>query len=318
MTNAHGQLTGAVAIGRNEGERLRVCLQSLVGQVVHVVYVDSGSSDGSVALAQGLGVQVVALDMAKPFTAARARNAGWVALLQARPDLRYVQFVDGDCEVLPGWLPAALAFFASAPAARRGVWPSVRALSRAQCVQPAVRSRMEHPVGDAKACGGDALMRTDALQQVQGYRDSLIAGEEPELCLRLRQQGRLVHRLGVDMTLHDAAITRFGNGGGVPCAVATHLPKVLGCMAHRPSGTGCEKPAVRCCGGWRCRWCPCCLCCGTRPGRCCGWHTPCRYYVWRASQVDGYQRCFWYWGSSPRQEARCSFTKACCCAAGRL
>lgn len=202
--------TGAIAIGRNEGERLRVCLQSLVGQVAHVVYVDSGSSDGSVALAQSLGVQVVALDMARPFTAARARNAGWMALLQARPDLGYVQFVDGDCKVLPGWLPAALAFLQAHPqhavvcGRRRERFPE-HSVYNQLCDQ-----EWNTPVGDAKACGGDALMRTDALQQVQGYRDSLIAGEEPELCVRLRRQGWLVHRLGVDMTLHDAAIIRFG------------------------------------------------------------------------------------------------------------
>ncbi len=202
--------TGVVVIGRNEGERLRVCLQSLVGHVAHVVYVDSGSSDGSVALAQGLGAQVVALDMARPFTAARARNAGWAALLQARPDLRYVQFVDGDCEVLPGWFPAAQVFLQANPqhavvcGRRRERYPE-RSVYNRLCDQ-----EWNTPVGNAKACGGDALMRTDALQQVQGYRDSLIAGEEPELCVRLRQQGWLVHRLGVDMTLHDAAITRFG------------------------------------------------------------------------------------------------------------
>jgi hypothetical protein len=65
------------------------------------------------------------------------------------------------------------------------------------------------PVGDAKACGGDAMMRAAALQQVNGYRDGLIAGEEPELCVRLRQAGWKIHRLDHEMTLHDAAITRF-------------------------------------------------------------------------------------------------------------
>ena len=75
----------AVVIGRNEGERLRICLQSVIGQVRRVVYVDSGSTDGSVALAQSLGARVVQLDLAQPFTAARARNAGWRALRDDRP-----------------------------------------------------------------------------------------------------------------------------------------------------------------------------------------------------------------------------------------
>jgi GT2 family glycosyltransferase len=65
------------------------------------------------------------------------------------------------------------------------------------------------PVGEAKACGGDAMMRVDALRHVGGFRDSLIAGEEPELCVRIRASGWKVYRLGEEMTLHDAAMTRF-------------------------------------------------------------------------------------------------------------
>ena len=41
---------GVVAIGRNEGERLRVCLESARRDVHALVYVDSGSTDGSVEI----------------------------------------------------------------------------------------------------------------------------------------------------------------------------------------------------------------------------------------------------------------------------
>ena len=44
---------GAVIIGRNEGARLERSLQALAGQVAQIVYVDSGSTDGSVAAARG-------------------------------------------------------------------------------------------------------------------------------------------------------------------------------------------------------------------------------------------------------------------------
>ena len=50
---------GAVASGRNEGERLEACLKALVDDVDHMVYVDSGSTDGSRDLARSLGVEVV-------------------------------------------------------------------------------------------------------------------------------------------------------------------------------------------------------------------------------------------------------------------
>ena len=202
--------TAVIAIGRNEGERLRACLASVADRVGLVVYVDSGSTDGSVALARAAGAEVVALDMRRPFTAARARNAGLARALEQRPGLASVQFVDGDCEVVDGWLERAHAFLQAEP--RVAVACGRR---RERHPERSVYNRLcdlewDTPVGDARACGGDALMRVDAVRAVGGYRDDLIAGEEPELCVRLRAAGWRVHRLDAEMTRHDAAMTRFG------------------------------------------------------------------------------------------------------------
>lgn len=199
----------AIAIGRNEGKRLERCLASLSG-VGRVVYVDSGSTDGSVAAARVAGAEVVELDMDQPFTAARARNAGLDQLRAegARPD--FVQFIDGDCELQPGWLEAAAGFLGQHPDAavacgrRRERFPEASLYNR-HCDR-----EWNTPVGEARACGGDALMRMAALEAVGGYDPRLIAGEEPELCVRLRATGWQVHRLDAEMTLHDAAMTRFG------------------------------------------------------------------------------------------------------------
>ncbi len=200
---------GVVVIGRNEGERLERCLASLVGAVGKIVYVDSGSTDASVQLAQGLGVEVVALDMSRPFTAARARNEGFACLQRLQPDIRFVQFVDGDCEVVDDWLAKAQAFLCEHPAVA-----VVCGRRRERFPQRSIYNRMcdlewDTPVGEAKACGGDALMRADAFAAVKGFRADLIAGEEPELCVRLRAIGWKVWRLGEEMTLHDAAMTHF-------------------------------------------------------------------------------------------------------------
>lgn len=202
---------GAVVIGRNEGERLRKCLISLDGRTTAaVVYVDSGSTDGSAAMASGRGVDVVHLDMSRPFTAARARNEGFARLMALRPDLKYVQFVDGDCEVVPGWLENAAAFLDAEPGyavvcgRRRERFPE-RSIYNWLC-----DCEWDTPVGDALSCGGDALIRTDSYRQVGGYIDDVIAGEEPEMCLRLRRSGWKIHRLDREMTLHDAAMTRLG------------------------------------------------------------------------------------------------------------
>ena len=65
------------------------------------------------------------------------------------------------------------------------------------------------PIGEAQACGGDAMMRVEALKQVKGFNPALIAGEEPELCVRLREQGWRILRIDAEMALHDMAMTRF-------------------------------------------------------------------------------------------------------------
>lgn len=52
-------------------------------------------------------------------------------------------------------------------------------------------------------------MRYEPLRAVGGYREDLIAGEEPELCIRLRRNGGTIWRIDAEMALHDAAITRL-------------------------------------------------------------------------------------------------------------
>ena len=200
---------GVVVIGRNEGERLRACLLSVLSPGRPVVYVDSGSTDGSVATAQSLGADVCRLDMTLPFTAARARNEGFRRLRAIRPGVDVVQFVDGDCEVVPGWLSEAVEFLRATPQVaavcgrRRERYPE-RSVYNLLC-----DLEWNTPVGVARACGGDVAIRAVAMEAVGGFRDELIAGEEPELCIRLRAAGWLIWRLDVDMTRHDAAMTRF-------------------------------------------------------------------------------------------------------------
>ncbi|MCF3972239.1 glycosyltransferase family 2 protein [Paracoccus salsus] len=200
----------AVAIGRNEGRRLVECLASLRrAGVRRIVYVDSGSTDGSVLAAEASGARVVALTMDRPFTAARARNAGLHDILSMDDPPEYLHFIDGDCILASGWLPRARQFLAGNPRAvvvcgrRRERFPHASVYNRL------CDAEWNTPVGEAMACGGDALMRVSALRMAGGYREDLIAGEEPELCLRLRRAGGQVWRLDADMTLHDAAMTRF-------------------------------------------------------------------------------------------------------------
>ncbi|MDU6373440.1 MAG: glycosyltransferase, partial [Bradyrhizobium sp.] len=208
MTDPAPRTFGVVAIGRNEGERLKRCLTSING-AARIVYVDSGSTDGSVAWAEQAGIDVVALDMSLPFTAARARNAGMRRLRQLAPEIDLVQFVDGDCELQQDWPAIAITYLVEHPQVcatfgrRRERFPE-RSIYNLICDR-----EWDTPVGEAKACGGDVMMRVDALEAAGGYRDDLIAGEEPELCVRLRAGGWKIWRLDHDMTLHDAAMHHF-------------------------------------------------------------------------------------------------------------
>ena len=201
---------GVVVIGRNEGERLKICLKSVVGTASKVIYVDSGSTDGSIDNARALGVEIVNLDTSVPFTAARARNEGFSRLCENELNLSYVQFVDGDCEVVEGWLEHASEFLnnnknvAIVCGRRRERYPQT-SIYNALC-----DIEWDTPIGEAKSCGGDSLMRIDVFKKVSGFNPAVIAGEEPELCVRVRQNNYKIWRLDFEMTRHDANITRFG------------------------------------------------------------------------------------------------------------
>jgi glycosyltransferase involved in cell wall biosynthesis len=197
-----------VIIGRNEGDRLRRCLLSLPPEL-NRVYVDSGSSDGSQDFARSLGVEVVDLDPSVGFTAARARNAGLTALRQKSTITEFVQMIDGDCELDPAWIAQAEAALTSEPrlaavfGRRRERFPEA-SLYNQQC-----DDEWNVPIGLVPSCGGDVLFRMAALAEVGDYQADIIAGEEPDLCLRLSRRGWMIRRIDTEMTLHDANLLHF-------------------------------------------------------------------------------------------------------------
>jgi GT2 family glycosyltransferase len=198
-----------VVIGRNEGARLVRSLASITGRGATVVYVDSGSSDASVEEARRRGVAVVELDRSLPFTAARARNEGFERVRAIAPDVAFVQFVDGDCEVVAGWLERGERELRERPDVA-AVCGRVRERHRDRTIYNRLCDlEWDAPAGETTACGGNAMMRASAFVQERGFDPRLIAGEEPELCVRLRRHGWKILRLADDMVLHDAAMTRF-------------------------------------------------------------------------------------------------------------
>jgi GT2 family glycosyltransferase len=206
----HFDNLGVVVIGRNEGQRLVDCIASIQAAAACVlVYVDSGSSDQSIEVAKRAGATTVVLDPGQAFTAARARNEGFRAIRSVAPDARFVQFVDGDCVLDPGWLAKAIGFMekhddvAVACGRRRERYPSASIYNQLCDLE------WNTPIGEAAACGGDCLARITAFEEVGGFVSRIMAGEEPELCVRLRERGWKIWRLDAEMTLHDAAMNRF-------------------------------------------------------------------------------------------------------------
>ncbi|WP_084604921.1 glycosyltransferase [Desulfonatronum thioautotrophicum] len=230
---------GLVVIGRNEGERLRGCLESLQGQGGPLVYVDSGSTDGSRELARSLGAEVVELDMSRPFSMSRARNAGFARVRELRSDVEYVHFFDGDCSVVSGWVETALRFLRDHPRVAAVCGRRRERFPERSIYNVMADREWDAPIGRAASVGGDALYRVAALSGVNGFDETLIAGEEPELCFRLRRAGWEIHRIPGEMTLHDAQILRFGQWwkrmvrGGYGS-----LDVFLRCKAAAPSGEG--------------------------------------------------------------------------------
>ena len=204
------QRVAFVVIGRNEGERLGQSLRTLRAVSDQVVYVDSGSTDGSVALARNLGAIAIELDDSAPHTAARGRNAGFREARERFPACEYVQFIDGDCILEPGWLESATEFLDSNPKAAVACGRRIEAHPDESFYNRLIDEEWDTPIGRADYSGGDALVRASAFEQIGGFRPELKAGEEPEMTTRLRAEGWEIWRIDAPMTIHDARIHRFG------------------------------------------------------------------------------------------------------------
>ncbi len=201
-------MIGFVVIGRNEGERLRRCLASAPGCGDRLVYVDSGSTDASLAVAEAAGADIVPLE--RPFTAARARNAGFKRLIARWPEVDLVMFIDGDCELSGGFPAQAEATLRAHPTMAVAVG-RIRERHRDRSIYNRLCDlEWAGPTGEIRACSGRFMVRRSAFESVGGFDEAVIAAEDDELCIRLRARGWTIFRLAEDMCTHDAEMTRFG------------------------------------------------------------------------------------------------------------
>jgi glycosyltransferase involved in cell wall biosynthesis len=206
----HNPALAVVVIGRNEGERLRRCIDTLIQQTAQIVYVDSGSTDGSCDMARSRKVHIVDLDMTKPFSAARARNEGFAAMRSTYPQATVVQFVDGDCDVHPQWLAAGQKLLQDRPdvvavfgkLSERHPEKSIYNLQCHLTWNPAAE-------GETEFFGGNIMLRVPALVAAKGFREDVIDSEDHELAIRMRAAGGKVWYLDHPMAIHDLAVYEF-------------------------------------------------------------------------------------------------------------
>ncbi len=200
---------GLVIIGRNEARNLSLTLPRLPASIQAVVFVDSDSSDDSVAIAKANNVDVIELDMSKPFTAARARNTGFQEITKKHPGLEFIQFLDGDCELDADFIEKAVIHFQENDDTGIVVGRNRERYPEKTVYNSICDVEWNTPLGNLNSCGGIFIIRKMLFESLGGFNEALIAAEEPELCLRLRQSGHTIFRIDAEMSLHDANMTNI-------------------------------------------------------------------------------------------------------------
>ena len=203
----------AVVIGRNEGERLAPSLQSVQAAGLPAIYVDSGSTDGSLSVARELGVPAISLSADRPFSAARGRNEGLSEAIGLWPSTAYVMFLDGDCILDPAFPAAAATTLEQIPDCAIVTGHLAERSPQASIYNRLCAIEWRSPAGrldNMNALGGIMMVRVAAFRSVNGFNTDAIAGEEPDLGVRLALTGHTIIKIDQSMATHEAGMTRFG------------------------------------------------------------------------------------------------------------
>ena len=198
-----------IVIGLNEEKVIGECLSSISGLklsdcILEVIYVDSGSTDKSIKIAESFSnVRVVSLNDANP-SAAKARNLG-VSVTNSE----FIQFVDGDSILDEQWLKIALPILSSDNSIG-AVFGSIEEVDKKSNIYMKVcQFDWYMPPGDYRLCGGNALWKRSVFDEVGLFDGKLIAGEEPDLCFRVRQKGYRIVCIDSPMVKHDLDMHYF-------------------------------------------------------------------------------------------------------------
>lgn len=223
-------MISVVVIGRNEGSRLGLCLESVhaaMGVLSHeIVYVDSRSTDDSVQVAASQGARCFRLETQNT-TAGLGRLIG---TKEARGE--YLLFLDGDMQLQSGFAERALMAVAQGWDGASGVREDVYM----RATEVVGRNTNYFNCTQERVCpefGGAVFLTREALERCGGWSADAIACEEAELHARLTDAGCRIVELPVPMILHTDAVRdnrgalslilsrrRLGEGQAFRCAMA--------------------------------------------------------------------------------------------------
>ena len=229
-------MISVIVIGKNEGSQLDTCLthakRALRMLSYELIYVDSRSTDDSVAIAKAHGARCFMLEDAHT-TAGLGRYVGTQA---ARGE--YLLFLDGDMQLQPGFVDHAMMKMAEngydgASGIREDHYMKNGALlSTNENYFGCIHERI------VPEFGGAIFLKADALKACGSWSPDTIACEEAELHARLIAAGSKIVELPVPMIIHCDAVRddrsplhvffskrRLGEGQAFRCAMASGSAK---------------------------------------------------------------------------------------------
>jgi glycosyltransferase involved in cell wall biosynthesis len=163
-----------------------------------VVLVDSASTDATAALAARHPIGVIRIHGdGAPLTPAAGRYVG-----TTHTSGELILFLDGDMELVPGWLEAAFAALREDPSAAAVTGELIDRTPEEDGPPPAATEGRRATATPVAHAGGAALYRRAVLEEVGTFDPWLHAEEEPELCLRIRRRGHRVIRLDLPIAVH--------------------------------------------------------------------------------------------------------------------
>ncbi|MGE0864751.1 MAG: glycosyltransferase [Vicinamibacterales bacterium] len=253
---------------RNDAQRLRRCLTSIVANdypraLIELIVVDNESVDESGRAAREYGAIVL---RAPGDCVAELRNRGARAALGS-----VIAFVDADHEIDPHWITAAVAVLSNPGVAATGcAYLTDPQANWVQQQYDGLRVRPDRREDVAWIGSGNLVVKRQPFDRVGGFKTTLTACEDVDLCNRLRLAG---HRIVADPALRSVhfgdprtlkalffgelwrgrdnlAVTFSGPrtfrhfrsailpiadllilGGGIVAALTGHLLLALGCLA---------------------------------------------------------------------------------------